>query len=602
MKEYNDQITELDPRRELPSVVRYLSADRLMGIIEQAQNGDTRELFALYRDIITNDNQVRSEFFKRKIAVLGDPVTVIPFKKADPADVDDATLCGAVIENATFADAQSWLMNATLFPVAVVEKVFAPLPSGGFALKALVPVHYQLLDYSQGAMRIFDVDDAGTPLHTSHEVTPERYIVHRCDLMPAPDNWGGAMRSILFWWLLRTMSRQWWADLLERFGVPFLKGKYRDEQGRATLERAFRLAVRLGALVISDKTETEVVQAANGDASNSHERFITLCNQEISKLIVGQTLSSTASPTGELGGGTANLQGEVRDDIRKADAKALAATLRGQLFEQLLAINGHTGRAPKILFGSESAREQAATLTVIGKLHEAGLEPDDDALNTLSERIGFGIRRAAPPQSPMLPFSAVPWEGRDPSRPLGEAALLPLSAADSVEDRPAATRADDLAQAFADDLAPLQSVIAASTSPEDCIRRVEAWVEKHNPANAADVIEKALYVYSMAGARSARPRSVGTVRGDSSPLSLSAGGYDPSQPRNADGEWTSGGGSSRHREPETKPHHDRYGSTDEATLASDSQKNFKRGANALEAMERMQGGYIDKAMYREETG
>lgn len=56
------------------------------------------------------------------------------------------------------------------------------------------------------------------------------------------------------------------------------------------------------------------------------------------------------------------------------------------------------------------------------------------------------------------------------------------------------------------------------------------------------------------------------------------------------------------REPETKPHHDRYGSTDESTLASDSQKNFKRGANALEAMERMQGGYIDKAMYREETG
>ena len=324
----------------------------------------------------------------------------------------------------------------------------------------------------------------------SHEVTPERYIVHRCDLMPVPDNWGGAMRSILFWWLLRTMSRQWWADLLERFGVPFLKGKYSDDKGKATLERAFRLAVRLGAIVVSKNTEVEVVQAANSDASNSHERFITICNQEISKLIVGQTLSSTASPTGELGGGTANLQGEVRDDIRKADAKSLAATIRGQLFEQLLAINGQTGRAPKILFGSESVREQTATLSVIGKLHEAGLEPDDDALNTISERIGFGIRRAAPPQSPMLPFSAVP-----------------LSAADSVTDRPAATRADDLARAFADDLAPIQNIIAASTSAEDCVIRVEDWLAQHNPANAADVIEKALYVYSMSGARSAHPRN-----------------------------------------------------------------------------------------------
>ena len=510
MKEYTDQITNLDPRRELPSLVRYLSADRLMGIVDQAQNGDTRELFALYRDVISNDNQVRSEFMKRKIAVLGDPVTVIPFKKNDPADVAASDLCDDVIDNATFADAQSWLMNATLFPVAVVEKVFAPLPGGGFTLKALVPVHYQLLDYSQGAMRIFDVDDTGTPLHTSHEVTPERYIVHRCDLMPVPDNWGGAMRSILFWWLLRTMSRQWWADLLERFGVPFLKGKYSDEKGRATLERAFRLAVRLGAIVVSKNTEVEIVQAANGDSSNSHERFITICNQEISKLIVGQTLSSNASPTGELGGGTANLQGEVRDDIRKADAKSLAATLRGQLFEQLLAINGHTGRAPKILFGSESAREQTATLTVIGKLHEAGLEPDDDALNTLSERIGFGIRRAAVPQSPMLPFSASPSPDATPSCccTLAVPHSIPLSAGDSVDDRPAASSAADLSRAFAADLAPIKDIIAASTSPEDCIRRVEAWISQHNPANAADVIEKALYVYSMAGARSAqRPKS-----------------------------------------------------------------------------------------------
>ncbi len=505
MKEYNDQITALDPRRELPSLVRYLTADRLMGIVEEAQNGDTRELFALYRDVITNDNQVRSEFFKRKIAVLGDPVTVIPFKKKEPADVAACELCGEVIENKAFAGAESWLMNAALFPVAVVEKVFAPLPGGGFALKSLVPVHYQLLDYSKGAMRIFDVDETGNPLPTSHEVTPERYIVHRCDLMPTPDNWGGAMRSILFWWLLRTMSRQWWADLLERFGVPFLKGKYSDEKGRSTLERAFRLAVRLGAIVVSKNTEVEVVQAANGDSSNAHERFITICNQEISKLIVGQTLSSNASPTGELGGGTANLQGEVRDDIRKADAKALAATLRGQLFEQLLAINGQTGSAPKILFGSESAREQSATLSVIGKLHEAGLEPDDDALNTLSERIGFGIRRVAPPQSPMLPFSASQLIlGRGSGAP-EPPVVVPLSAADSVDDRPAATRADDLARAFADDLAPLRSVIAESTSPEDCIRRVEDWVSRHNPSNAADVIEKALYVYSMAGARSARP-------------------------------------------------------------------------------------------------
>ena len=79
-----------------------------------------------------------------------------------------------------------------------------------------------------------------------------------------------------------------------------------------------------------------------------------------------------------------------------------------------------------------------------------------------------------------------------------------LSAGDSVDDRPAASSAADLTRAFAADLAPIKDIIAASTSPDDCIRRVEAWVAKHNPSNAAEVIEKALYVYSMAGARSAQ--------------------------------------------------------------------------------------------------
>lgn len=502
MKKNLDNVTVLDPRRELPSQVRQMSADRLAGIIESAQNGDTRELFALYRDIITNDNQVRGEFMKRKIAVIGDPVSLLPYKKADEADVAAKEICDEAVENDTFADAESWLLNATLYPVAVVEKVFEATPFGGFRLKALVPVHYQLLDYSQGALRVFDVDADGNPLATSHEVTSDRYIVHRADLMPAPDNWGGAMRSILFWWLLRTMSRQWWADLLERFGVPFLKGKYSDEKGRATLERAFRLAVRLGAIVVSKNTEVEVVQAASGDASNSHERFITLCNQEISRLIVGQTLSSSAAPTGEIGGGTATLQGQVREDIRKADAKSLAATFRGQLFEQLLRINKMSGRAPKVCFGSDDTAELESSLALIGKLKTAGLEPDDDALNTLSEKLGFGIRRVAVPQPTGFPFAASASPVRQVAR------TLPLAAepASAVTDRPSADYADELATAFADDLAPLKELIAQSVSADDCIAKVEAWMAA-NPAKAtADVIEKALYVYAMSGARSVASR------------------------------------------------------------------------------------------------
>ena len=57
------------------------------------------------------------------------------------------------------------------------------------------------------------------------------------------------------------------------------------------------------------------------------------------------------------------------------------------------------------------------------------------------------------------------------------------------------------------------------------------------------------------------------------------------------------------REPETKPHHDRYGSTDEGKLAADPRLNEERGMAALEEVMRKKGtAYVDKAMYREESG
>lgn len=48
-----------------------------------------------------------------------------------------------------------------------------------------------------------------------------RYIIHRGHVMPTPDTWGGPARALLFWWLLSSMSREWWSQFLERYGQPF---------------------------------------------------------------------------------------------------------------------------------------------------------------------------------------------------------------------------------------------------------------------------------------------------------------------------------------------------------------------------------------------
>ena len=84
-------------------------------------------------------------------------------------------------------------------------------------------------------------------------------------------------------------------------------------------------------------------------------------------------------------------------------------------------------------------------------------------------------------------------------------------------------------------------------------------------------------------------------------VALGADGYDPNQQRNANGEWTAGGGA-RAREPETKPQHDRYGINDVSRLASEPDKNAKRAQTALGDVLRKRSGYVDNAAYRPETG
>lgn len=493
-------------RNEPPSDLRGLTAASLLAKIELAEGGDTRELFALYRDLIASDNQLQMEFENRKRAVLGDTSTLLPFDKARPEDAAAKELCWPLLDSGPFEAAKTWLLNATLYPVAVCEKVYAPAP-GGYALAQIVPVPYQLLDYREGTLRIFDTDERGNALPTSHAPDPARYIVHRGHTLPLPDNWGGPMRAILFWILLRTMSRQWWADLLERFGQPFLKGKYADDKGKQILERAFRIAQRLGGIVVHKNTEVEIVQAAAGDSSGSHERFIELCNKEISKLVAGQTLSSNAQPTG-LGNGATPLQGAVRDDIRKADAQGLAKTLRTQLLAQFCQINAVPGRVPLLVFGSDSAAEMQTLIGTVASLAVAGLEPDDDGLAALSERVGFVLRRkattAASPGFPTafhaVPLAADPAAGKPLEFPADKAGVL-QGAVPSVPD-------------------PLAEIVRSSKTSTECLRRLREALATRPLDEQAEELAAAMDSYAAKALL--RPRRSPDGEAPPSPTPLSA--------------------------------------------------------------------------------
>lgn len=465
-----------------------LDVESLHAALRQAECGDVRELFAIYRDALLSDPHIQSEFSKRKLVLIGNTFSILPEDKNAPDDVKAGAAVEQMIKRVPgWLRALGHLQDSVLWPVSVVEKIYCA-EKGGYRLAELCPVPHELLDFRTGALRIRSTDAAGNPSSETSYPDERRYLIHRSHLLTTPDHWGGPMRAILFWWLLGVMDRDWWARFLDRYGSPFLVGKYDqpDDQSRTTLERAFSAAVKIGGLVVSKDTDVEIKQAASQSAGEAFEKFYTISRREISKLIVGQTLSAEAQSTG-LGDGVATAHADVRDDYRQFDAKVLGETVRDQLFRQFLQINGIPGEVPQISWGSVSSTEAKATGELISSLSQAGLRVTEDGLSALSEKLGLPVERSAPAVGQNLPLA------------LSVTPMSRLDRAESALDGIARSGSAPLAQAFRGTLAPVRQMILDSSSPDDLHKRILQGYSDWPAGKVAQIIEQALIAFTANG-------------------------------------------------------------------------------------------------------
>lgn len=410
-----------------------LDVQRIQNALRAAERGDTWLLFTIIRDMVVSFTHLQSEWNKRKMVIVGQPMSLVPH---DPNNTEDKIACDVIreaIDNCrNWQDGLQHLLDATLYPLSVAEKIWEPvgLSEGEnfkflkrIRLKEIAPVNYDLLcfkipyqpSYSTGGnvnpattfnaddweswLRFYKTTPQGGIQYATQDVyapNPDIHIVHRGNLLSPsiPPNFGGHIRAILFYWLLITQDRDWWGLMMAKYGmpIPVAKADSQNAQTVASLQSALALGTQLGGIVIDKNATIEWASVAGTDGSNAHKMFSEFCNAEVSKIVVGQTLSSKPSSTG-MGSGASEQAEHVRDDIRMWDVLKLSDTLQRQLFPQILKLNGYRGRVPKCFWGGMSAGDAKMFAQTQQQLAQGGYELTDAALINASERLGYGIQR-----------------------------------------------------------------------------------------------------------------------------------------------------------------------------------------------------------------
>lgn len=483
-----------------------LTVDRLHSILRRAEMGDTADLFSLYRDIRLGSAHVQTITNQRQLAVLTKTLNIVPEDSKNPLDVRAADACRALTRSHGWQSvAMAHLLKGHLYPVAVLEQCYKTAPLGNREGLRYIPdewaaVPYRLLDYTEGHLMLWDADPTrGHRLGTKQALTPIRHIVHRGHLLTdIPDNWGGPMRAALFWWLFATMDRDWWVRFLDRFGAPFIVGRYdsNDDKSKRTLTAAFSAATRLFGLVVSKETDIDVKAVATSSHGEAFEKLQTFANGELSKLFLGQSMTVSAQ-AGGLGGAQAEVQQNTLGDIEAWDLSALAATVNTQIIAPFLEMNGLTGRAI-LQVATDTSKELAGKTAFLTAATQAGLAPTDEAIKILSDASGIPLQRAGQPIAPALGQPAA-FAAAKPEHPAARILRRAGQPTNAQLDQIAAKGAPALAEAFTGRFAVVPGLIAASTSPADLERRLSAHFSTLPPARISALIEDALNAYAATG-------------------------------------------------------------------------------------------------------
>lgn len=197
----------------------------------------------------------------------------------------------------------------------------------------------------------------------------------------------GLLAKAAPWVIYKRNTTADWAQFSEVFGMPIQEYIY-DTDDEDARERALQDANSIGSLatfIHGKDTELQLREAGNKTGSaDVYERLVERCNSEISKLILGNTLTTESSDNGTQALGTVHKK--VEESVAKADREYVLKVLNYDMTD-IFARMGINTSGGKFCFPEKKDVDPNTEMSVLTQLHTIFSLPIDD--DYLYEKFGI---------------------------------------------------------------------------------------------------------------------------------------------------------------------------------------------------------------------
>lgn len=362
-----------------------LNPVRLAAIFREADQGDILRQSELFEDIEEKDPHLYSQLQTRKNAVTGLDYEVIAFDSNSEQDKQIAEFVNNEIQHIeNFDEVLLDLLDAIGKGISFSEIIWKQ-DATGTHIQDIKNVHQKLFYWDENDAICIRTKEYPEGI----ELPENKFIIHKYKARSGHPARAGILRVVAWMYMFKNYDVKDWVTFAEIYGMPMRLGKYDTSASEADKEALMRALIQLGtdaAGMVPDTTDILFQESSKTSSADIYERLARYCDEQMSKAILGQTLTS------DSGGGSyaqSKTHNEVRHDLTAADCKALSATLRKYLFAPLVRFNfGESANVPYIKFDYEESEDQKMMLDIYTGLSNMGLKISS---NFLYSKFGIPI-------------------------------------------------------------------------------------------------------------------------------------------------------------------------------------------------------------------